>query len=239
MREVYDQLNALVTRHDPVLILGEAGSGKELLARAIHHLGPGREGMFISLHCGQLGDEVLGIELFGCVASELSGALAPRKGVFELAGEGTIYLDEIDLLSPLMQGRLVRMINEAEVRRVGDSVGRPVRSRLVASTHHPLQELVQSGKLRQDLYLLLKDHALEVPPLRERREDLMPLARIFLKSFSKRYNKKLKRFDEAVASRLLEHSWPGNVRELQTFIEAAVLKTADDATIVGTDDLSI
>lgn len=239
MRRVYDQLNLMVSGAEPVLILGEAGSGKELLARAIHHLGPGREGMFISLHCGRLGDEVLGIELFGCVASELAGALAPRKGVFELAGEGTIYLDEIDLLSPMMQGKLVRMIKEGEVRRVGDSVGRRVQARLVASTHRSPKELLQSGKLRQDLYMLLQHHALEVPALRERREDLMPLARIFLKSYVKRYNKQIQRFSDEVIARMMEHSWPGNVRELQTFIEAAVLKTEDDAREITAADLAI
>jgi hypothetical protein len=237
MRRVYEQLNTMVTGTEPVMILGEAGSGKELLARAIHHLGPGREGMFISLHCGRLGDEVLGIELFGCVASELAGALAPRKGVFELAGEGTIYLDEIDLLSPMMQGKLVRMIKEGEVRRVGDSVGRRVQARLVASTHRSPKELVQSGRLRQDLHMLLHDHTLEVPALRDRREDLMPLARIFLKSFARRYNKQVQRFDDEVIARMMSHPWPGNVRALQTFIEAAVLKMDDDARALTVADL--
>jgi energy-coupling factor transporter ATP-binding protein EcfA2 len=239
MRRVYDQLNQLVRGTEPVLILGEAGSGKELLARALHHLGPGREGMFISLHCGRLGDEVLGIELFGCVASELAGALAPRKGVFELAGDGTVYLDEIDLLSPMMQGKLVRMIKEGEVRRVGDSVGRRVQARLVASTHRSPKELIQSGKLRQDLYILLQNGTLEVPALRDRREDLMPLARIFLKLYTKRYNKQIQRFSEDVIARMMAHTWPGNVRELQTFVEATVLKAENGAREIAAADLSI
>jgi two-component system, NtrC family, response regulator HydG len=120
---------------------------------------------------------------------------------------------------------------------VGDSVGRRVQARLVASTHRSPKELVQSGRLRQDLHMLLHDHTLEVPALRDRREDLMPLARIFLKSFARRYNKQVQRFDDEVIARMMSHPWPGNVRALQTFIEAAVLKMDDDARALTVADL--
>ena len=228
MRRVYQRLDAWVALDAPVLVLGEAGSGKELMARALHHLGPRRDGMFISQHCGRMAGEVLGVELFGCVASELAGAVAPRKGIFELAHDGTVYLEEIDLLSPMLQGKLVRMLKEREVRRVGDPVGRRVDARLVASTHRDLREAAQVGRLRHDLYLLLKERILAVPPLRERAEDLMPLARTFLKKFARRYEKRVSRFDEELTGRMAEHDWPGNARELQSFIEAAVLKATDD-----------
>lgn len=239
MRTVYEQLNTWVDVNSPVFVCGQAGTGKELLARALHHLGARRQGMFISLHCGCLDDEVLGIELFGCVASELDGAVAPRKGVFELAHDGTVYLEEIDLLSPLMQGKLVRMIKEGEVRRVGDSVGRRVRVRLIVSTHHSIQILLSTGALRQDLYLLLKDHMLHVPSLVDRREDLLPLAHNFLKGFATRYGSKTHGFSSQVVSRMCAYDWPGNVRELQSFVEAAVLRAGPDAEIITQAELTI
>lgn len=239
MREVYEQVNLLVGADGPVAILGEAGSGKELLARALHHLGPRAPGMFISLHCGRLSDELIGVELFGCVASVLAGAVASRKGIFELASGGTVYLEEVHLLSSSVQSKLVRMLKESEVRRIGDAVGRKVDARLIVSTHHDLRELVQAGKLRQDLYLLLLEQSLLVPPLRARREDLMSLARTFLRKFAQRYDRQVARFDDDVIERLMAHDWPGNVRELQTFIEAAVLKAPAGASSVSLRELGI
>jgi len=239
MRAVHRRLNQMVESSSPVLILGEAGSGKELIARALHHLGERREGMFISLHCGRHNNESMGVELFGCVASELAGALAARKGIFELAHDGTVYLEEIDLLSPTLQGKLVRMLKEGEVRRVGGAVGRRVFSRLVVSTHRPPRELVQTGKLRHDLFLALKEHTLEVPALRRRHEDLMPLARLFLKTFARRYDRQVSGFDEEVTAAMERYDWPGNVRELQSFVESAVLKCAEDAPEIMMKDTSI
>jgi transcriptional regulator with GAF, ATPase, and Fis domain len=228
MRAVYDALNAQVDDDHPVLITGEAGTGKELMARALHHLGRRRDGMMITLNCGRLQDETLDYELFGCASSQLEGAVASRKGVFELAADGTVFLEEVDKLTPLMQGKLVRMLKEREVRRIGEAVGRGVRARVVASIHRDLNELVQSGHLRRDLYLLLKQHVLEVPSLRDRHEDILPLARTFVRTYSERYDAELKLSPEA-ANALLAHDWPGNVRELQTRIEAAVLDCEHDA----------
>ncbi len=239
MRRVYHILNEMVPTSHPVMITGEAGSGKELLARALHHLGPRRDGMFISVSCGRLSEEVIGVELFGCAASELAGAVAARKGIFELAQKGTVYLDEIDRLSAALQAKVVRMLKEGEVRRVGDSVGRRIRSRLIASTHRDMRALVTSGELRHDLYLLLKEHLLAVPPLRERDEDLMPLAEIFLRMFAQRYARALTGFSPEVAERLAEHDWPGNVRELQSFIEAAVLNSPPEETSLKVESLVI
>lgn len=239
MRRVYEQLNALVDIQQPVLILGEAGAGKELLARALHHLGSRKEGMFISVHCGHLSEEELGLELFGCVASVLAGAVAARKGVFELAHKGTVYLEEVHLMPLTMQAKLVRMIKEHEVRRIGDAVGRHVDARVLVSTHHDIQDLVRQGVLRHDLYLLIKEHLLHVPPLRQRREDLMSLARIFLRKFTRRYDRQATSFDAQVQEVLMAHTWPGNIRELQTVIEAAVLNTPEDAPQVMLHALSI
>lgn len=239
MRHVFERLNTQVDSVTPVLIVGEAGTGKELLARALHHFGStsdasSRQGMLFSLNCSPSDDTDIDVELFGCIASEFQGRLAPRKGIFELAADGTVFLEEIELLSPMIQGKLVRMLKESEVRRAGDTVGRPIGARLVASTHRDLEELVDSNKLRRDLYLILKETIFRVPSLRERHEDILPLARTFLKNYSKRYSKTIHRFDDEVQRQFLAHSWPGNVRELQMIVEAAVLKCESDT--IGLDD---
>ncbi|MEZ4458518.1 MAG: sigma 54-interacting transcriptional regulator [bacterium] len=228
MRMTFEKLNSVVDAPTPVLLVGESGTGKELLARALHHFCAQRDGMLFRLNCAKTLDADIDVEMFGCVASEFQGAIAPRKGVFELAADGTVFLEEIDVLSPMIQGKLVRMLKEGEVRRVGDPVGRPVRARLVASTNRPISELVESNKLRRDLYLLLKDNIIDVPPLRQRNEDILPLARTFLKNYAQRYGRPVQRFDEEVLERLSNHDWPGNVRELQLMIESAVLKCDED-----------
>lgn len=237
MMKVYDELNTLVDGSTPVLIHGEAGTGKELIARALHHLGPRKQGMLISLNCSRLDDTDVDIELFGSVQSRLSGAVAARKGIFELAEGGTVYLAEVDSLSPLMQGKLVRMLNEGEVRRAGDSESREIDARLVVSVHRDLHELVREGAIRRDLYLLLTETILHVPALEERAEDIMPLARVFLRQFAKRYRKKLTGFSPAVEERFLTYDWPGNARELQARVESAALKSAGPE--VGISDLDV
>lgn len=236
MRDVFEKLNRLVDTGAPVLITGEAGTGKELLARAIHHFGAPKTGMLFSLNCARTENTDFDVELFGCVANEFQGAVAPRKGVFELADQGTVFLEEIDLLSPMLQGKLVRMLKEGEVRRAGDPVGRKVQARLVASIHQPLDAVVESNKLRRDLYLLLKDQILTVPSLRERHEDILALARTFLKSYARRYNKPIVRLDDDVQAALNAHRWPGNVRELQMLMEVAVLKC--DSDVITMKDLT-
>lgn len=228
MREAYQKVNQWVSLDSPVLVEGEAGSGKSLMARALHHLGPRSEGMFISLDCRELTDDVLDSELFGCVESELVGAVAPRKGVFELADDGTVFLEEIDLLSPMLQGKLLRVLKEGEVRRIGDAVGREVGARLIASTHRELSRLVERGSFRRDLYLVLQEHVLTVPPLRERRDDILPLARVYLRKFAERYERPCTGFSESVAETLESHDWLGNARELKAVVESAVLKSRDE-----------
>ncbi len=231
MLRVYDELHERVDDEAPILMTGEAGTGKELLARALHHLGDRQEAMLIRMDCADFPRDMVGLELFGCVASELTGAVAARKGIFELAEGGTVFLDEIDRLSPMTQGKLVRVIEEKEVRRLGDAVGRPVEARLIASSHRDLEELCDQGRFRRDLYEVLRDHVMRVPPLRQRREDILPLARIFLKTFSDRYDARCERMSEGFQKWLLDYKWPGNVRQLQTMVEAAVLMARDKEVI--------
>jgi len=238
MREVYERVHEWVDLESPVLIEGEAGSGKSLLARALHHLGEPEDSMLISLDCRALSDEVLDSELFGCVESEIVGAVAPRKGVFELADGGTVFLEEVDLLSPMMQSKLLRVLEEGEVRRIGEPVGRKVGARLVVGTHRDLGALVERGAFRRDLYLKLRDHVLRVPPLRERREDIVPLARVYLETFADRYDRPCRDFAGAAAERLRNHDWPGNARELKAVVESTVLKTEGE-TVVDEDHLTL
>jgi energy-coupling factor transporter ATP-binding protein EcfA2 len=227
MRDVYEEVNALVELSEPVLILGEAGTGKSLIARALHHLSDRREGMLTSLNCGDVEGELLDVELFGCVASDLAGDVAARKGVFELASNGTVFLEEIDQLSLLLQGKVLRMLREHEIRRIGEAVARHVETRLIASSHRDLGALVEAGKFRRDLWMALKGQSLRVPPLRERTRDILPLARTFLKQFARRYGRGCATLSDEVEQQLLDHPWHGNVRELQTVVEAATLNCGE------------
>jgi transcriptional regulator with GAF, ATPase, and Fis domain len=234
MRAVYDKLDGCVSLDEPVLLVGEAGSGKALVARALHHRSPRKDGMFTSINCRNLSGDELDFELFGSVANELSGDVEPRKGIFELAEGGSVFLEEIDQLSLMLQGKIVRMLREAEVRRIGEAFGRTVDVRMIASTHRNLAELVKNGRFRRDLHLVLGEYVLELPPLRERGEDILPLARTFLRKFAERYDRACSRISPPVERRLSDHRWQGNVRELQSVMEAAVLK-CDGETIEVSD----
>jgi energy-coupling factor transporter ATP-binding protein EcfA2 len=236
-RAVYEKLNVCASSNEPVLLVGEAGSGKALVARALHHLGPREDAMITSINCRELSGDALDFELFGSVANELSGGVEPRKGVFELAEGGTVFLEEIDQLSLMLQGKIVRMLREGEVRRIGEAFGRHVDVRVVASTHRDLAEMVNSGRFRRGLHLVLREHVLELPPLRERQQDLLPLARTFLRKFAERYDRPCKRLSAQVDQKLRDHRWQGNVRELKSVIESAVLKSSGET--IHADDLGL
>ena len=223
MRAVHERLTTLRDDDRPVLFTGEAGTGKELLARLLHHESARADQMLMRVNCAEFADERANLELFGASADE--DAAGPRKGVFELARQGTVLLEELDLLPPMVQAKLCRTLKEREVRRIGDSVGRPIGARLIASVHRDVSESVTEGRLRRDLFLMLRDQTILVPALRDRREDILPLARKFLAVYGARYGRHVDGFSAEAEARMLDHFWPGNVRELQARIEASVLGT--------------
>lgn len=237
MRRLHRRLGELVGSDAPVLLTGEAGTGKELLARALHHLGGRAAGMLVSQHCGTLDEEQLDFQLFGSGSG--AGHVGARRGVFELAHGGTVFLDEVHALSPRLQARLHRLIVDGDVFRIGDSVARPVDVRIVAATHMDLSALAAEGRFRRDLAERFAVNALHLPPLRDRREDLGPLINTFLRQFAQRYRKNVTSVTPETMDWLVKLRWPGNVRELLTVIERAVLQAAPHQTELGREDFEL
>jgi DNA-binding NtrC family response regulator len=206
-----------------VLITGETGTGKELVARAVHYNGPRRDAPFVDVNCAAIPDLLLESELFGHEKGAFTSATATKPGLFELANGGTIFLDEIGHLPLTLQGKLLRALEERTVRRVGGTRSIAVDVRVVAATHVNLAASVRRGEFREDLYYRLEVMSIELPPLRARRGDILPLARHFLARFAEQYGLPNPRLSKAAEQALLERAWPGNVRELRNAIERAVL----------------
>ena len=224
MLEVYKQIAHAADSSAPVLIVGESGVGKELVARAIHgHSKRARE-PFVGINCGAIADTLLESELFGHQRGSFTGAVADHKGVFEQAGGGTVLLDEIGDTTPALQVRLLRVLEEGEVRPVGGNRSLRVAARVIAATNVPLEQAVAEGRLRQDLYYRLSVIVIRVPPLRDRRADIPLLIGSFLDDACKRAGQKKVLSAEALDA-LLRHAWPGNVRELRNTIERLVVSS--------------
>jgi len=221
MRRVIDLARRVAKVDATVLITGESGVGKERMARLIHEESPRAEGPFLALNCGAVTETLLESELFGHARGAFTGATTDRAGMFEAASGGTLLLDEIGEIAHSMQVKLLRVLQEREVRRVGESRARPVDVRVLAATNRDLAAEVQAGRFRQDLYYRLRVVELHVPPLRERRDDVLPLARALLARHAARLGGKAKDLAPAAAEQLLRHRWPGNVRELENALERA------------------
>jgi two-component system response regulator HydG len=204
-----------------VLITGESGSGKERVARLLHEESTRAAGPFVALNCGAITETLLESELFGHSRGAFTGATQDRSGLFEAAHGGTLFLDEVGEISPGMQVKLLRALQEREIRRVGENRNRPVNVRVVAATNRDLLHSVASGSFRQDLYYRLKVIELHLPALRERRDDILPLARVLLADAAIRMQRKLEGLTPSVADQLLRYNWPGNVRELENAMERA------------------
>ena len=223
MSKVYEILNKVAPTDASVLILGENGTGKELVARALHKLSSRSEQVFIAIDLGSISEKLFESELFGHVKGAFTDAKVDRPGRFELANEGTIFLDEIGNLSPPMQAKLLSVLQNKKVTRVGSNKEIEVDVRVVAATNADLNEMVNKGEFRQDLLYRINTVELKIPPLRERHEDIPLLVNHFLQHYSKKYQKPPMRVDSSLMSKLTKNKWPGNVRELQHSIERAVI----------------
>jgi DNA-binding NtrC family response regulator len=222
MRQVVDLARRVAKVDSTILITGESGAGKERIARLVHDESTRVAGPFIAVNCGAITETLLESELFGHVRGAFTGATHDRPGLFEAANNGTLLLDEVGEISPGMQVKLLRALQEREIRRVGENKSRRFDIRVIAATNRDLAKAVAEGRFRQDLYYRLKVVELHVPPLRERRDDVLPLARVLLASAGLRMGRKISGFAPAAAVQLLRCEWPGNVRELENAMERAV-----------------
>ena len=228
MRSVYEQIVQVAGSTATVLIRGESGTGKELVARAVHYGSERRNNAFVSVNCAALPENLIESELFGHEKGAFTGATQQRKGRFEMANGGTIFLDEIGDISPAVQVRLLRVLQERTFERVGSSESVPVNVRVLAATSRNLEKEIEEGTFREDLYYRLNVFPIILPPLRERRSDIMLLADHFLQKYGEMYGKNIKRISTAAINMMMAYHWPGNVRELENCIERAVLTAADE-----------
>jgi len=230
-RRVLDLAERVAPYDSCVLITGDSGVGKEVLARHIHRLSPRADGPFVAINCGALPETLLESELFGHKAGAFTGATGDHAGLFEEANKGTILLDEIGDVSPAMQLKLLRVLQEHEVRRVGEARSRKIDVRVLAATNRNLPETIASGKFREDLFYRLAVVEVRVPPLRERREDILPLARVFVQRLARKLKKPGLRLDATCLDVLQAYAWPGNVRELENAIERAAVLSRDEVIL--------
>jgi DNA-binding NtrC family response regulator len=235
LQGVYDVVRRAASTRATVLILGESGTGKELIAQALHQESPRKDKAFVRVHCAALSENLLESELFGHEKGSFTGAVARKEGRFELADGGTLFLDEIGEISPAVQVKLLRVIQQREFERVGGTQTIKVDVRIVAATHRDLAAEVKAGRFREDLFYRLNVVSLTLPPLRERKSDIPSLVNHFLDKYGDNYGKQVKGLAPGTLQALLAHDWPGNIRELENAIErAVVLAQGPELT---TDDL--
>jgi two-component system response regulator AtoC len=231
MRQVLERVEQVAATPTTVLITGETGVGKEVVAWAVHETSPRRERLLVALNCAAIPGELLESELFGHVRGAFTGAQSAREGKFELADGGTLFLDEIGDMPAPLQAKLLRVLEDSVVERVGSNKRIQVDVRVISSTNRDLAAAVRDGTFREDLYYRLNVFHLRVPPLRERAEDVRPLAESFLARFGREFGKGTLRLSDDAVARLERHAWPGNVRELQNVMERAAVLAGPSATI--------
>src|SRR5512140_2998347 len=235
MRGVYQIIDAVAPSNASVLILGESGTGKELVARAVHSKSERAKGPFFALNCAALPKEILENELFGHEKGAFTGSTNEKPGAFEMASGGTIFLDEVAEMSPDIQVKLLRALETRQVRRLGGKKEINVDIRIVAATNKNLQKALADGELREDLYYRLAVVEIDLPPLRERADDIQLLANEFLARFAQQNGKSITKFDDAAWEWIMSYHWPGNVRELKNAVERAVIMSR--STTIGPDDI--
>jgi formate hydrogenlyase transcriptional activator len=237
LRRVLKQVEAVAPTDSTVLILGETGTGKELIARALHDLSPRRERTFVELNCAAIPTGLLESELFGHEKGAFTGAITQKVGRFELAHQGTLFLDEVGDIPPELQPKLLRVLQEQEFERLGGTKTIKVDVRLVAATHRDLAKMVADGRFREDLYYRLNVFPVALPPLRERRDDIPRLVRHFTQHFARRMGRRIETIPSSALDALVRYPWPGNVRELQNIIERAVILSPGPSLQVPLNDL--
>jgi DNA-binding NtrC family response regulator len=231
MQELRQLIRKVARTQATVLIQGESGTGKELVARAIYRESPRAHGPFIKVNCAAIPENLIESEFFGHEKGAFTGAINKREGRFELAHGGTILLDEISEISPSVQAKLLRVLQEREFERVGGTRTIKVDVRVIATTNRNLEQSVERKEFRQDLFFRLNVVPIHLPPLRERRSDIVPLAEEFMRRFSRKHGVHIKGFSDAALAALQAHDWPGNVRELQNVVERAVILCGDDGLL--------
>ncbi|MEO5763397.1 MAG: sigma-54 dependent transcriptional regulator [Vicinamibacteria bacterium] len=237
MRSVVDRIRAVASSAATVLVVGESGTGKELVARAIHNLSPRKHRLFVAVNCGAITESLLESELFGHVKGAFTDARQARPGLIEQAHQGTLFLDEIGEMSLGMQVKLLRVLQERKVRRVGSSEETSVDVRLIAATHRDLAQMVREGTVREDFYYRIDVIQVALPPLRDRLDDLPLLVAEFASRISRQTGLPQRSFSPAAISKLLRHPWLGNVRELENAVERALTLAIHDT--IGPEDLSL
>jgi DNA-binding NtrC family response regulator len=237
MQEIVRTVERIAPSDVTVLITGESGTGKEVIADLIHLMSPRSKGKIIKINCAALPRELIESELFGSVKGAFTGAHTDREGLFRQAEDGTLLLDEISEMPVDTQSKLLRVLQDQEVRPVGGKTSYKTNCRVIASTNRKPEEAIKDGKLREDLYYRISAISVHLPPLRERREDIMPLANAFLKRFAAQANRPIRGFTSSAIERLTSFDWPGNVRQLQNEVQRTVLLS--EGTEVDASDLSI
>lgn len=235
MLEVFDIMKKVLATDVPVLISGASGTGKELVARAIHYQSPRRSKPFIPINCGAIPENLLESELFGHERGAFTGAYYQKKGKFEFANDGTAFLDEIGELTPALQVKLLRFLQQKEIERVGGKEPISVDVRILAATNKNLEKEIESQNFRADLYYRLGVITIKMPPLTERGDDILLLANCFLNKYSREYDRKIFNFDALAIKKIQQYVWPGNVRELENRIKRAVIMTRK--SLITSEDL--
>jgi transcriptional regulator with PAS, ATPase and Fis domain len=237
MREVFRKIEKVSATDISVLVTGETGTGKELVAQEIHRRSPRANGPFVAINCGAIPESLLESELFGHVKGAFTGATATRAGRFQAASGGTLFLDEIGELPVALQVKLLRALQEKMVTKVGDTRPEPVDIRIVAATNRDLEQEIRAGTFREDLYYRLNVITLHLPPLRDRGDDLLVIARYLLDRFAKEYGSRVRGFSPAAMKAIRRYTWPGNVRQVENRIRKAVVLA--EKSVVGPADLDL
>lgn len=234
-KRVMDLARRVASSQTNIFIGGESGTGKEVVARAIHNMGPRSKKEFVALNCASIPESLLESELFGYAKGSFTGAIDKRIGLFEEADGGTLFLDEIGDLSLPLQAKILRVLQERQIKRIGENKYRKIDVRILSATHRDLRKEVAEGRFREDLFFRLNVIEIKIPPLRDRKEDILPLIDFFLKKYSALNGVSVKAFSKEALDTILTYSWPGNVRELENAVERAVILCGPDGIILPED----